>query len=329
MPAGSSGARGADGGPALRYGVRCIEASAFINIRPSLVLFRLKGILSTPDRQLAPRRILAKVSRPEVAEAFLRPAPESILRQLVERGRLTAAEAELGSRIPVAEDICVEADSAGHTDQRVALTLLPAMFALRDRIRSSERYAAGIRVGAAGGIGSPHAAAAAFIMGADFILTGSINQCTVEAGTSDAVKDLLQDLNVQDTAYAPAGDMFETGARVQVVKKGLLFAARANKLYQLYLRHNSLDEIDEKNKAQIQERFFNRSFADAGRDQGPLGGRRPGEDRGNRAQPETEDGARLQMHFAHSTRSHSAASRISASIIRFTAVRRWARSISG
>ena len=60
-----------------------------------------------------------------------------------------------------------------------------------------------IRVGAAGGIGAPEAAAAAFVMGADFVLTGSINQCTVEAGMSDAVKDLLLEINVQDTGYAP------------------------------------------------------------------------------------------------------------------------------
>jgi hypothetical protein len=31
------------------------------------------------------------------------------------------------------------------------------------------------------------------------VLTGSINQCTVEAAVSDRVKDLLQQLEVQDT----------------------------------------------------------------------------------------------------------------------------------
>jgi trans-AT polyketide synthase/acyltransferase/oxidoreductase domain-containing protein len=65
---------------------------------------------------------------------------------------------------------------------------------------------------------------------------------------------------VQDTAYAPAGDMFEIGARVQVAKRGLFFPARANKLYELYQRYNSLDEIDPKTRQQIQERYFKRSF---------------------------------------------------------------------
>ncbi len=68
-------------------------------------------------------------------------------------------------------------------------------------------------MGAAGGIGTPEAAAAMFVMGADFILTGSINQCTVEAATSDAVKDLLQGMNVHDTDYAPSGELFELGSR--------------------------------------------------------------------------------------------------------------------
>ena len=71
------------------------------------------------------------------------------------------------------------------------------------------------------------------MVGADFVCTGSINQCTVESGMSDVVKDLLQDINVQDTEYAPAGDMFEIGARVQVLKKGTFFPARANKLFML------------------------------------------------------------------------------------------------
>jgi trans-AT polyketide synthase/acyltransferase/oxidoreductase domain-containing protein len=197
-----------------------------------------------------------------VAAAFMQPAPEAMVKALLATGKITTAEAELGQSLPMADEICVEADSGGHTDQGVAYALMPAMLVLRDEMMSKYHYDKPIRVGAAGGIGTPHAAAAAFIMGADFILTGSINQCTVEAGTSDASKDLLQELNVQDTDYAPAGDMFEIGARVQVAKRGLFFPARANKLYELYQRHNSIDEIDPKTRQQIQERYFKRSFDD-------------------------------------------------------------------
>lgn len=91
-------------------------------------------------------------------------------------------------------------------------------------------------------------------------MTGSINQCTVEAGTSDDVKDLLQQLNIQDTDYAPAGDMFEMGAKIQVMKKGVFFPARANKLYDLYRNYNSIDEIDSGTKKYIEEKYFKKSI---------------------------------------------------------------------
>lgn len=244
-----------------RHGIKNVEAAAYMQVTPALVLFRLKGLRKNPDGSIdIPHRVIAKVSRPEVAEAFMSPAPPDIVKKLVAQGRLTEEEARLGETIPISHDICLEADSGGHTDQRVALTLVPAIMKLRDEMMARYKYSKNIRVGAAGGIGTPEAAAAAFVMGADFILTGSINQCTVEAGTSDIAKDLLQGMNIQDTAYAPAGDMFELGAKVQVFRKGLLFPARANKLYDLYLRHNSIEEIDEKTRTQIQERYYKRSF---------------------------------------------------------------------
>ena len=251
----------------FKHGIRRIEAAAYIRISPSLVRYRLKGITrnSSGDIQ-TPHSILAKVSRPEVATAFMQPPPEPMVRNLVSAGVITAEQAQLSASIPLAEDVCVESDSGGHTDQGVALALLPAMILLRDSLMARYRYEKRIRVGAAGGIGTPHAAAAAFMMGADFILTGSINQCTQEAGTSDAVKDLLQEINVQDTAYAPAGDMFELGAKVQVARRGLFFAARANKLYELYQRHGALEEIDARTRAQIEEKYFKRSFEDVWRE---------------------------------------------------------------
>jgi trans-AT polyketide synthase/acyltransferase/oxidoreductase domain-containing protein len=49
---------------------------------------------------------------------------------------------------------------------------------------------------------------------------------------------------------------------VQVFKRGLLFPARAKKLYDLYRQHNSLDEIDAQTRAQIESRYFKRSFAE-------------------------------------------------------------------
>lgn len=245
----------------LRSGVSTVEAAAYMGITPSLVHYRLKGVKrNSHGKVFAAHRVIAKVSRPEVAEAFLSPAPDALVKKLFLENKVTREEAELSKEIPMADDLCVEADSGGHTDGGVAYALMPAMAKLRDEMMRKYGYTTTVRVGAAGGIGTPEAAAAAFILGADFILTGSINQCTVEAGTSTAAKDLLQQINIQDTDYAPAGDMFELGAKVQVLKKGVFFPARANKLYDLYRFCNSLDEIDDKTKKQLQERYFKRTF---------------------------------------------------------------------
>ena len=244
----------------MRQGVDVIEAAAFMQITPALALYRVRGLVEVNGEVQARHRIIAKVSRPEVAQQFLDPVPPRLLEKLLAQGAISAVQAQLASRVPMVDDLVVEADSGGHTDMGVTVVLLPTIIRLRDNVCRAAGYRVPVRVGSAGGIGSPESAAAAFMLGADFIVTGSINQCTPEAGTSDAVKTLLQDINVQDTEYAPAGDMFELGARVQVLKRGVFFPARANKLYDLWRRYDSLEELDDKTARQIQETFFKRSF---------------------------------------------------------------------
>src|SRR6185436_1280566 len=50
------------------------------------------------------------------------------------------------------------------------------------------------------------------------------------------------------------------GAKVQVFKKGLFFAARGNKLYDLYRQYPSLEAIDPDTRRHLEERYFGRSF---------------------------------------------------------------------
>lgn len=243
----------------LALGVGIIEASAFVKVTQALVLFHLRGLRQVEGRVQRTTRILAKISRPEVARAFMRPAPEELVRRLLEERKVTPEQAALAKGIPLCVDLCVEADSGGHTDRGVATALLPAIQSLRQEMKSEHGYADDLRIGLAGGIGTPQAVAAAFVMGADFVLTGSINQCTVEAGISDGVKDRLQAINIQDTDYCPAGDMFEIGALVQVLKKGVLFPARANRLHALYNAHESWEDIPAATRAQIQDKYFKKS----------------------------------------------------------------------
>lgn len=242
----------------LELGVQAVEASAFMQITPALVHFRLAGLTQGANGKAVCRnKLLAKLSRPEVAQEFMRPPPERIVARLLAEGAVTELQAHLARSVSMASDICVEADSGGHTDQGVAMVLLSAM----QRLRAEQGLdAQRLRIGLAGGIGTPEAVAAAFIMGADFVMTGSINQCTVEAGTHDAVKDLLQDIDIQDTAYAPAGDMFEIGARVQVLRKGVFFPARANRLYMLYNQYDALEQLPESVREQLEQKYFKKPF---------------------------------------------------------------------
>lgn len=245
----------------LKYGVSVIESSAFMYMTPSIVKYRLKGLYRDTDGIVKSRnRIIAKLSRPEVAEIFMDTPPKKIVDKLYAEGKVSKEQVEMSKEIAMADAITAEADSGGHTDGAVALALLPAMIQLRNRTVKNKGYKKTIRIGVAGGIGTPESAAAAFIMGADYVVTGSVNQCTVEAATSDIVKDMLQEIDVQDTDYVPAGDMFEMGAKAQVLKRGVFFPARGNRLYELYKQYNSLEEIPEKTRTQLEKRYFKHTF---------------------------------------------------------------------
>jgi PfaD family protein len=248
----------------LERRVRCVEASAFLGLTPSIVRYRVSGLRERADGSVeAPNRVIAKVSRVEVATKFLSPAPEKILHSLVESGAITEDEARLAARVPVAGDITAEADSGGHTDNRPALALLPSLLALRDRLQAEHAYAETPRVGLAGGISTPSSAAAAFAMGAAWIVTGSVNQACVESGSSDLVRGMLADARQADCVMAPAADMFEMGVKLQVLKRGTLFPMRAQKLYELYKAHGSLEEIPAKDRATLEKTIFRESLEEA------------------------------------------------------------------
>jgi PfaD family protein len=134
--------------------------------------------------------------------------------------------------------------------------LLPVLCLLRDRIQSELHYDRPVRVGAAGGLGNPSAVAAAFSLGAAYVLTGSINQAAVEAGVADDAKALLAQAGMADVTMAPAADMFEQGIRVQVLRRGTLFAARASRLYDLYRRYESLEALPHTERSSLEQQVF-------------------------------------------------------------------------
>ncbi|MBP2000181.1 trans-AT polyketide synthase/acyltransferase/oxidoreductase domain-containing protein [Paenibacillus shirakamiensis] len=245
----------------LELNVKVIEVSSFLGITPAIAKFRARGLRRTASGEVvADHKIIAKISRPEIAEVFLSPIPHSLIQDMLAQRLLSSEEARLLQEIPSAEDICVESETGGSNLCSSPYALLPTILQLRDRMMEKYKYMRQIRIGAAGGIGSPDGVVAAFMLGADFIVTGSINQLTVEARISNTAKNLLQQANVQDFQYAPIGELFEIGIKAPVLKKGLLYPARANKLYDLYRTYNSIEEIDQHDRKMIEDKYFYQSF---------------------------------------------------------------------
>jgi len=247
----------------LQYGVRRMSASAFMALSPAVVRYACQGLRRASDGRIErTHHVFAKISRPEVARHFLQPPPIALLEALKAGGKITADEATLAAQLPIAEDITVEADSGGHTDNRPLSALFPTIAALRDAMVAKYSYPRPIRVGAAGGIGTPEAVAAAFALGAAYVLVGSVHQCAVESGLSADGKSMLAEAGIADVAMTAAADMFEAGVKVQVLKRGTLMAARGNKLYQFYRRYESLEAIPDNERAQLERDLFRAPLTD-------------------------------------------------------------------
>lgn len=247
----------------LRYHVPVVEASAFLDLTPHIVHYRAAGL--AVDSQGMPcikNRVIAKVSRREVAMKFMQPAPATLLAQLVQEGKITSQQANLAQKVPVADDVTVEADSGGHTDNRPLVCLMPAMLALRDEMQEKYAYAQPVRIGAAGGISTPVSALAAFAMGAAYITTGTVNQACVESGACEHTKNLLAKASMADVMMAPSADMFEMGVKVQVLKTGTMFPMRATRLYELYSKYESIDAIPVDERDKLEKQVFRRSLDD-------------------------------------------------------------------
>ncbi len=70
----------------LKYQVRTVEASAFLDLTPNIVYYRAAGLgLNDANQIEIKNKVIAKISRREVATKFLQPAPARILKELVEQ----------------------------------------------------------------------------------------------------------------------------------------------------------------------------------------------------------------------------------------------------
>lgn len=240
----------------LHRQVRRVCASAFMALTPNVVRYAVHGLTEIRGRIARRNHLFAKVSRPEVAQAFLAPAPAGMLSSLVARGELTVEEARLGRHGPLAEDLTVEADSGGHTDNRPLVALLPLIRSMAERARRTHGYAEPVRVGAAGGLGTPSAISAAFQLGAAYVVVGSVHQLALESGLSAIGRGLLAQAGIADFGMAPAADMFELGVKVQVLTRGTLFRQRAELLYRTYEAYDGLESIPAEIRGRLERECF-------------------------------------------------------------------------
>lgn len=248
----------------LKKRIGRVSASAFMGLSRDVVRYAALGL--TRDAQGAVVRnnhVFAKISRAEVAEPFMSPPPADLLRELVAAGEISQDQAEMQTALPVAEFVTVESDSGGHTDNRPLGSLFPVIAELRDRIGERYNYQQPIMLGAAGGLGTPSGVASAFGIGADYVLVGSAHQSAVESGLSESGRALLCEAGIADVTMAPAADMFELGVKVQVLKRGTMFAVKAQRLYDLFRRFESVDAFSSKDRAWLEKQVLHGDFETA------------------------------------------------------------------
>jgi PfaD family protein len=241
----------------LAADVRRVEASAFMALTKPIVRYACTGLTLGSDGVVQrPRHIFGKVSREELARLFMSPAPDAMLQALVSEGKLTAEEASLARRVPLAEQIIVESDSGGHTDNRPLGSLFPVVTRLRDQLSAEFGYARPIHVGAAGGLGTPEAVAAAYALGAAFVVLGSVHQAATESGVSADARAMLAQAGPADVAMTASADMFEMGVTVQVLSRGTMMPMHGNQLYRLYRAHASIEEIAPADRDRLEKTVF-------------------------------------------------------------------------
>jgi trans-AT polyketide synthase/acyltransferase/oxidoreductase domain-containing protein len=243
--------------------VQRVSASAYTHLTPALVRYALNGTRKNNGIVVRQNHVFAKVSRPEVAAVFLQPPPSEMVQRLLMEGKINDEEAACAAHMTVATAITVEADSGGHTDNQALTCVFPVILELQRKIAQIFPSAADVMMGAAGGLGDPAAIAAAFTMGAAYVVTGSVNQSALESGLAPSARRTLESVRLGDVTMAPAADMFEMGVKVQVMKRGSLFAQRAHKLYDVYRRYESIYHIPDDVKKILERDILRCSLQEA------------------------------------------------------------------
>jgi PfaD family protein len=73
---------------------------------------------------------------------------------------------------------------------------------------------------------------------------------------------MLARADLSDVVMAPAADMFEMGVKVQVLRRGTMFAGRATRLYDAYRTYPSLEDIPAAERIRLEREVLHASLAE-------------------------------------------------------------------
>jgi PfaD family protein len=71
---------------------------------------------------------------------------------------------------------------------------------------------------------------------------------------------MLATAGMADVVMAPAADMFELGVKVQVLKRGTMFAPRAQRLHDVYVAHDGIESIPSEMRARLEKEVLGLSL---------------------------------------------------------------------
>ena len=236
--------------------------SHYVQATKAMVHYRLTGLTANDKGVPQPKhQLFIRVPHTGLAEYFAQPAPQDLIDALVTEGRLTEEEGLLGSKLPLSQDIIVDGDVSRTGGKQDIVSLFPA---LRHSLRRAKiGRSVEVRVGVAGELATPEAINAAFKMGADFVVTGSVNGLTIEAGGSQARKELLAKAKPEDFVSAPSFEYLDADYRVRVTKFGTMFATKANRMEELYRATDSLDGLTHEGLKFLEQKVFQCSLVEA------------------------------------------------------------------
>ena len=270
-------------------GCACVEASAFLDLTPPVVRYRAAGLPRGRRRAVitAANRVIAKVSRVEVAERFLRPAARArCCARWSSPGTITAEQAELARRVPMADDITAEADSGGHTDNRPLSCCCPTMLraARPDPARASAtpRPVAGRR----GGRHRHPGGGGRRVRDGRRLRRHRLGQPGVRRGghLAPRSKEMLAAGRAWPTArWPPPPTCSRWASRSRCSSAARCSPCGRAQLYELYRTYDALERLPAAERAELEKQLFRRPLDDvwAGRVR-LLRRARPGADRARR-----------------------------------------------